>query len=166
MWDYSHKKHTIIMNNVNKNKSSDLKEHLVKNLQTDSWSIISCSVCSLFYCCLHILEGTCLDTSLEAGIVMHYYIQLILGKRLNIYYFVKCKNGWISLAVLKDYTHEHWSHLGFAPTQTSLWKVLKRKSFMRKCNSVGQSYSRIPKWFSLSEKRFLTWSFTTGDNRC
>lgn len=72
------------MNNVNKNKSSVLKEYLVKNLQSGSWSVISCYVCSLFYCCLYILVGTCLDTSIEAGIVMHYYIKLNFGKGLYI----------------------------------------------------------------------------------
>lgn len=72
------------MNNVNKNKSSDLKEYLVKTLQIGNLSVISCYACILFYCCLHILEGTCLDTSLEAGIVMHYYIKLNFGKGLYI----------------------------------------------------------------------------------
>lgn len=66
------------MNNANKNTSSDLREYLAKNLQIGSWSIISCYVYSLFYCCLH------LDTSLEAGIVMHYYITLNFGKGLYI----------------------------------------------------------------------------------
>lgn len=72
------------MNNVTKKKSLDLKECLVKNLKIGSWSIISCYVYWLFYCYLHILEGTCLDTSPEAGTVVHYYIKLNFGKGLYI----------------------------------------------------------------------------------